>query len=498
MADGMEISELEAAGLITIVARGRQTSISSVHFYGEEGPHDPDALIATPGPIDVARHSDILDLAAASKASLVIVSRTADPDTVARYRETGVGLATLGSHADWSQLAWFVRSMLNRAARDQSLEIPLHQGLFAIADAVAAMLDAPVTIEDVHSRVVAYSATADGADATRTSTIMTRAVPTTVLRRLRATGVLRRLTEDDRPFLVPSVEPGFLPRLVIPLRLGNQAVGSIWAIWEGDLDLQLEAQLVATGAAAALNLVHLNASLDSADQYSLEAIRTALRDGTAQAPQLLRLPFRAMRVVALQRLSDSAPVDDLVLWRTFFRKKSWPDPILADVDGHLFAIAPEHSGPGGWPWLRDLAVTGIPGRMAASRSRAHSSELPMARQEATDALMAADVLDKQLLDYESDWDVIVLTKASNAVQTIEHAQLRSLSADDRNTLCTWLECSGDIRDAASRLHVHPNTVRHRLKKLDQLVGGVLRTHNQRLAALLLLRSWDHATSAGHR
>jgi hypothetical protein len=328
---------------------------------------------------------------------------------------------------------------------------------------------------------------------------MTRVVPPAVLRRLRASGALKRLAHDSRPFIVPALEPGFLQRLVIPLRIGGQAVGSIWAIWDGELDAQLEAQLTATGTAAALSLVQLNANVDLAGRYSLEAIRAALRDGTADPLRALDLASHPVRVVALQRLSSTNPADDVSLWRTFFRKKSWSDPLLADVDGHVFAIVSERSGPGGWTWLRELAEAGAPGQIACSRPNSESTELPTARREATEALAAAVALGYRVADFGEVWDTVVLRRASAAVSTLEHEELRRLHCDDRpgvqplaGTLRAWLECGGDIKETATALHLHPNTVRHRLKKIDQLVGNALRTNTQRLAALLLLRGWDES------
>ncbi len=499
MTVGVELSELVTAGLVSVVVEHRRIPVRAIHFHGESGPPRQGALIAAAGVIVPSQQSDAVELAAAAGASVIVFQDLSSPEIQAQCRELGIALAVLGAGVDWSHLVWFLRSMLDRGKVVVGSELPAQQGLFAMADAVAAMLDAPVTIEDAHSRVVAYSATTDGADDARTSTIMTRAVPAAVLRRLRASGALKRLTHDSRPFVVPALEPGFLQRLVIPLRIGGQAIGSIWAIWDGDLDAQLEAQLTATGTAAALSLVQLNANVDLAGRYSQEAIRAALRDGTTETLGVLDLPSHPIRVVALQRISSTSPADDVSVWRTFFRKKSWSDPLLSDVDGHVLAIVPERSGPGGWTWLRDLAHAGAPGRIASSRPRSESAELPAARREATETLAAAAALGYPVADFEEVWDAVVLRRASAAVSTVDHQQLRRLRFDDRpsiqplaSTLCAWLECGGDIKETAAALHLHPNTVRHRLKKIDELVGSALRTNTQRLAALLLLRGWDES------
>lgn len=496
VATAIELSELVAAGMLSVVVQGTGTSVSSVHFYGETERPPQGCLIAAAGATDFEQQENAVALAGASGASVVVVRQLAATATSDRCGELGVTLAELGPQVGWSHLVWLVRSLMDRAEVVVGPESAAQQGLFAMADAFAAMLGAPVTIEDAHSRVVAYSATTDGADSTRTSTIMSRAVPAEVLRRLRATGVLKRLVRDVRPFIVPAMEPGFLQRLVIPLRVGGQTVGSIWAIWDGRLDPQLEAQLTATASAAAMSLVQLNASIDLAGRYSIESTRAALRGDCDAATSGWGMPFHRCRVVALQSLSASTGYDDVSLWRSYFRKKSWPDPILADVDGVTFAVVPDRPGPGGWAWLADLARTSAPAPMAASRPISGSHGLPSARQEAAEALGAVCALGHPVGAYEEVWDTVALRRAAAAVASIDHDELRRLydaqsgAQPLASTLRVWLECASDIRETASILHLHPNTVRHRMKKIEQLVGSCLQSRSQRLATLLLLRGWD--------
>ncbi len=494
---GVDLSELAAAGVVSVVSYGRRTAVSSVHFHGDSAQPRPGSLIAAPTAANSEQQAEAVALAASAGAGVVVVREVASAATGALCQELGIGLAELAAQVEWSHLVWLVHSLMDRDEPGLNPESTAQQDLFAVADALAATLGAPVTIEDAHSRVIAYSATTDGVDSTRTSTIMSRAVPPAVLGRLRATGVLKRLTHDVRPFIVPALEPGFLQRLVVPLRVGGQAVGSIWAIWDGALDAQLEMQLRATGTAAAVSLVQLIASRDMTGRHTLASIRAALSGSTAVPPSGWEPPSQSKRVVALQSLSGASSADDVALWQNFFRKKSWPDPILADLDGGTFAIVPERPGPGGWEWLRGLAAASAPGRMAASRAISDNNSLPAARLEATEALHAVCALGRSVGTYDEVWDTVVLRRAAAAVASVEHDELRQIYREEHcgriplaSTLRAWLDCGGDIKEAAVILHTHPNTVRHRLRKIDQLVGTSLQTNSQRLAALLLLRGWD--------
>jgi hypothetical protein len=62
-----------------------------------------------------------------------------------------------------------------------------------VANAVAALIDAPVTIEDRSSRVLAFSGRQDEADQSRAETILGRQVPERYSQLLTGLGVFREL-----------------------------------------------------------------------------------------------------------------------------------------------------------------------------------------------------------------------------------------------------------------------------------------------------------------
>jgi hypothetical protein len=56
------------------------------------------------------------------------------------------------------------------------------------------------------------------------------------------------------------------------------------------------------------------------------------------------------------------------------------------------------------------------------------------------------------------------------------------------TFCTWLETRGTAAEIADRLDVHPQTVRYRMRKLEQVFGGLLDDPDARFALELVLRA----------
>ena len=56
------------------------------------------------------------------------------------------------------------------------------------------------------------------------------------------------------------------------------------------------------------------------------------------------------------------------------------------------------------------------------------------------------------------------------------------------TLSAWLEARGSAAEVAARLQIHPQTVRYRLRQLEQAFGTALSDPDQRFAAELALRA----------
>jgi hypothetical protein len=67
-------------------------------------------------------------------------------------------------------------------------------------------------------------------------------------------------------------------------------------------------------------------------------------------------------------------------------------------------------------------------------------------------------------------------------------QLRPSQADRlARTLLAWMESADDANAAARRLHVHPQTIRYRLRQVSELFGDALTDPDARFRLLLALR-----------
>ncbi|MGW0824444.1 PucR family transcriptional regulator [Streptomyces sp. NPDC002845] len=78
------------------------------------------------------------------------------------------------------------------------------------------------------------------------------------------------------------------------------------------------------------------------------------------------------------------------------------------------------------------------------------------------------------------------------LQTGVLAPLDEVSAGQRvrlaETLLAWLLSGSNVPDVAARLHIHPQTVRYRLRQLEKLFGDALHDPGTRLDLILALRA----------
>jgi hypothetical protein len=477
---------------------------------GQDGAEVDDLTIAEPGQGIVGQPGDLVlgvgvesaeaaaDLvrrAAMAGAGGVVLRRSiARRRTVRdRARRSNVALVELAEQASWAHLVWLLRGVIDRAAvgpgrRDDA---PVQDDLFALADAAAALVDAPVTIEDAQSRVLAYSSRQDLADPARVSTIVGRRVPDEVLATLRAQGVFRRLARSAEPVFVPA-SGGTKPRLVIPVRAGGEWLGSIWAVVEERPPAALVGELVQTSSVVALHLLRLRAQADLSRRVAADRLRGVLSGNVAGAEDWL--PPGPWRVVALGGEGDSVRLLDL--WESVCRRHAWNQPLLADLDGRVYAVVRDRddTSPGTWDWLssvvaqaRDeaVALTARAGRAAygpgdLERSRAEAQE--------TDRVVGQG---NPVASHEEVWAEVTVARAANTLVGDPLGPLAVLRdhdaahhSDHLRTLAAWLDNPGAPTRAAHSIHVHPNTMRYRMARIADLAGLDLDDPIVRLAVRL--------------
>jgi hypothetical protein len=496
----------------------------------EDGPAVGDVVIAEPGPgtptgvaagdlvlgvatAEAADAAELVRLSASQGAAAVLLKPplAAKPAVKRAAKAAGIALVQVHAATSWAQLVWLLRTVLD-ALGDESESPeegsdPGSGDLFRLADAVASVVDAPVTIEDTNSRVLAYSARQDLTDPARVATIMGRRIPDDVLARFRSRGVFRELSRGRQTIFVPAQRDGTLPRLIVPVRMGGELLGSMWAVVAGPVSEERAAAFADAAPVVALHLLRRRAHTDTQRRASAELLRAVLegRAGPRRAVGELDLSDEPHRVVVIEVTGgDGRDAEGLRL--ALLERISQGvgrRPVATELGGLLYAVVPDAPGAGGWAELRDAIAGqtasrrgGVP--RAAAGAPGDVSALPTSRAQADEALglLRAGIVDSRVVAYDQQWTALVLHRGATgaaAAKVAELGPLGQLRAHDEtsnagyvDTLYAWLRHPGDPRAAAQELRIHPNTLRYRMKRLLALVPLDLDDPDVRLALVTQL------------
>ncbi|MET7424288.1 helix-turn-helix domain-containing protein [Dactylosporangium sp. NPDC005555] len=440
----------------------------------------------------------------------------AGPDLAAAAAESGVALLGLTRGASWAQLAALLRSLLAEDdvgdAGPQTLGGVQAGDLFALANAIAALLDAPVTIEDRSSRVLAYSGRQDEADRSRIETILGRQVPERYARQLTDRGIFRDLYRSDQPVYVePAGDDFAIPRVAVAVRAGDEILGSIWAAVRRPPDLDRMQALRDAARVVALHILRIRAGADVERRLRTDLLSTALEGGPGALDALTRLGLadRPVAVIGLALLGSSSSGADAGLATERQRLADalamhvgavHPRSAAALVGDVVYALVPvnqERACRIATDFLdrvgeRTPAVAGIGpvaqdvAGLAAARTEADRVLRVLRTGAGRRVARLADVhVDALLLDLA---DVVTARgdQPSGAVANLLAYDARH-HTNLADTLRAWLDAFGDAVAAAAAMYVHPNTFRYRLRRVAEVGPIDLRDPDARFAAMLELR-----------
>jgi hypothetical protein len=450
---------------------------------------------------DVEDAVTLVSHSAEQKAAAVLLKPPLATKSAVRRaaKSADIALIEVQAATAWAQLVWLLRTVLDA---DDSVDEgdPGSGDLFRLADVVASVIDAPVTIEDTNSRVLAYSARQDVTDPARVSTIMGRRIPDDVLARFRSRGVFRELSRGRQTVFVPAQRDGTLPRLIVPIRMGGELLGSMWAVVTGPVPEARAAAFADTAPVVALHLLRRRAHADTRRRASAELLRGLLEGkvGPRKAIAELELTEEPHRVVLVD-IPGGDSTDGEGLRLALLERISQGigrRPVATELGGLLYAVVPDGAGPGSWSELR-AALADLRARVAAG-SPVEIAELTRSRAEAEETLglLRAGLLDSDIGSYDGVWTALVLHRAATAAGAAKLTELGPLEllrdydvanrTEYLDTLYEWLRFPGDPRAAAKALGIHPNTFRYRIRRLLELVPLDLDDPDVRLALITQL------------
>ena len=451
-------------------------------------------------------------------------------------REAGVTLLAVRPEVRWDQLQSVCRSIVDDARLTTSEDLTEAGGdLFSMAQTIARLTGGLVSIEDSASRVLAYSSGAE-VDELRRLSVLGRRGPESYLTLLRQWGVFAKLRSGEEVVHIDEhPELGIRRRLAIGIHAGRQPLGTIW-VQEGDRPLTEHAEEALLGAArtTALHMIRQR-TRTSAGLRLREDLLSSLLEGRIDAGALAdTVEVRSDRgalVVAFALEQDEPSVGaeeeppdrperalrrrgliDLVSVHTAaYRRGS----LVTELEGRVYVLLPDLAGEQKDRRGVERSVLALT-RKTVSAARAtlglqvHAAvgslverlgDVSESRAEADRILDAVHrdpdgVPDREvatIFDVRSRVlvsETLALLRADPSLRDPRVGRLieydHTAGTDLVRSLLTYLEVFGDTRAAAERLHIHPNTLRYRIRRATSISGLDLHDPEERLFTQLQL------------
>lgn len=396
--------------------------------------------------------------------------------------------------------------------------------LFGLAQLVAQHAGGMVSIEDPGSHVLAYSASGEAADPLRIRSILGREGPSDYLRVLREWGVFDRLRRTDEVIDVPAhPELDIKRRLVVSIRQQAEGrgtprlLGSIW-LQQGDRPFKPDAAQVLRGASAiAARIISRILDAPSTEALLIQRLFGARGDGVdvPSVASALNIPVSGPAAVLGFALTDMPAGNDnsslasvIRLHASSFRR----DSVTMVLGERIYILLPGYrSERAVTAWTRQL-VDQLESKRSVKLRAAIAVPVPDLGGVAAARTEVDRVLDSTAATFPKG-RVTTLAESRTAVLLGEILDLlrarpelhdprlqalfdydRGHSANLRESVEIYLREHGDVRSAAATLQVHPNTLRYRIRRVEEITGIGLTDPADRL--LLELQLALHRRGAG--
>ena len=449
------------------------------------------------------------------------------PRLSAAAEEAGVALVAIPPETAWDQLYALVRRVMATSADMPTGEDAAPVGdVFALANAIAAMVGGAVVINDPQLQVIAYSSLDDPIDTTRQQSILGRRPPDDVVRKLREEGTFSQLLHSPEAIRMPEWT-GDRPRIGIAIRAGKEVLGFIF-VAEGKAPLGDGAQqtLLEASRIAALHLLRLRSSKDLDRRLRSDLLRGVLEGRGSIDLLASRLGLKttgAFTIVGFEfDITDSdnddeiedpdevslrqSRVRDLVLLQSeAFRRRA----STVSVGRTIYVLLPG-SEPLPATRLLELAEDVMEHAQRAFRLQLsagigstvnHLGQVAQSRHDADQVLRLLRIESAlagrrvATIDQVRAHAFLLELQETPALRPhLQHGKVAALVRYDAEngtayieTLRAYLDALGDVVIASKHVHVHRNTLRYRLRRLCELVDLDVTDPTDRLVAELHLR-----------
>ncbi len=388
------------------------------------------------------------------------------------------------------------------------------RGLEALAEGLARLLHLSVTIEDASLRLLAHSSVGP-VDEARQRSIAEGRTPRESVTRLVSQELFDHLLRDPRPRRVPpDPEMGrTLERVICPIMVGSQLYGYVWIITADRPLTELDFQAIESAAVVAALIMTRQQAIREAEQRLKDNLLDKLLDpdpyGAIQdlTHTLRNLGLHQGYQVLVLETFGVEPTDLGSLCR-FVEERMRAMQLRATVveRGRKVIILlgtgkAEHGSEVAQSLLEEGNRCGIPLVIGLSGQSQQAAHVRQCYQDALEALR----IGKSLIDSEPRvWDFRELgflhwlrALPPDIHSTSRYHQIvREMANHDQRhgtellkSLEAYLDLFGNAEQASRRLHVHRNTLRQRLSKIEEIWTLDLEDSHTLFNLLIAIKDW---------
>lgn len=426
---------------------------------------------------------------------------------VARAVALGTAVVAVDPRARWESLYRLVNHAFDHHGDRHDPHHDSGTDLFGLAQSIADRTRGMISIEDEQSHVLAYSASSDEADELRRLTILGRAGPPEHLEWIGQWGIFDALRAGgDVVRVAERPELGLRPRLAVGIHLQSPDArapvfaGTIW-LQQGSAPLADDADdILRGGAVLAARIMARLASTPSTHAMQVTALLGLAGDDADTAAIARDLGITAeSRAAVIGFHGASVPAGVIALSASAFRA----DAQTVSVGGRVYVLLPKIGAPSSVKsWVRGVvaamqrelgltlrAVVAAPlaGLAAAAGARAEVDRVFDSADRHPGAIAQITSLDEAHTTVLLDEIVSQIAGRPGLVDP-RVRQLRDEDPTLAETLQAYLDGFGDVSAVAEELHVHPNTVRYRVRRIEKVMSTSLDDPDVRLVLALGLRA----------
>lgn len=388
-----------------------------------------------------------------------------------------------------------------------------------IVDKISELLNCPVTVEDTNHRLLAYSKHEITTDSARIETIISKQVPAKVVQSLWKQGVFQQLNEQDEPVTIRGIsDVGLGDRVAISIRQKDEVIGYIWAlgIMDGKDSFSLEVMKEAAKIIRSY-LIKLRLQQKKEEEGVQKFFWKTLTGGggndekIVEALKQFQVPVPKEFAILVFRFSKSLSTEEKEQAMSYTRMLHEGRIDLSLFhENELIILLSSLEGVRGYnsyynhfakkvvnffhekyaPYQISVGIGNVYSNLCyIETSFKEALQVMELREHYPNELK--DVLHYEQLGIFKYIDVIMVQQEKerrySAPLTLLIEYDRKNQADLVDTLHAFLNADGNSNKAAKSLHVHPNTLNYRMKRVVEITGVDLSDINQKLDLYLQLK-----------